>query len=171
MTPQPTSYADLLASLLTQEPPPAWRAGQYVFNVLHAVRPDLAEAVRGTALDPFHRDDRLPALLDHLARAWDAPVPPAVTLHPADDPRPAGALRPTADERELADRLGLVPLDEVIAEENARADLLTQLDDVVARLDVVLDTARAAGWSPASHVVDDLYDRLTTLRSDLEEGP
>lgn len=37
------------------------RAGQAAFNVLGLVRPDLAERVRGTELDPFYRDDRLDA--------------------------------------------------------------------------------------------------------------
>lgn len=33
-----------------------WRYGQAAFNALHDMRPDLAEQVRGSALDPFHVD-------------------------------------------------------------------------------------------------------------------
>jgi hypothetical protein len=33
-----------------------WRAGQAAFNVLHDLRPDLADEIRGTRLDPFYRD-------------------------------------------------------------------------------------------------------------------
>lgn len=52
---------------------PRWRDGQTYFNVLYAGRPDLADAVRGTDLDPFHRDDRVPAFLRWVARNWDGP--------------------------------------------------------------------------------------------------
>lgn len=33
-----------------------WRYGQVLFNALWAVRPELANKVRGTRLDPFHRE-------------------------------------------------------------------------------------------------------------------
>lgn len=33
---------------------PEQRAGQALFNVLHDVRPDISEAIRGTSMDPFH---------------------------------------------------------------------------------------------------------------------
>lgn len=36
------------------------REGQRAFNALYAIRPDLAEQVRGTDLDPFYDDSRLP---------------------------------------------------------------------------------------------------------------
>ncbi len=35
---------------------PDWRYGQALFNNLLDVRPNLAEQVRGTTLDPFHKD-------------------------------------------------------------------------------------------------------------------
>ena len=37
-----------------------WREGQAAFNALHEVDPDLANEIRGTRLDPFYRDDKLP---------------------------------------------------------------------------------------------------------------
>lgn len=33
------------------------RYGQVYFNLLSAARPDIAEALRGTMLDPFHRNE------------------------------------------------------------------------------------------------------------------
>jgi hypothetical protein len=36
---------------------PERRYGQTAFNVLYVLRPDLAEEVRGTSLDPFHMGD------------------------------------------------------------------------------------------------------------------
>jgi hypothetical protein len=33
---------------------PHWRAGQALFNCLCHEQPQLAEAIRGTKLDPFH---------------------------------------------------------------------------------------------------------------------
>lgn len=38
---------------------PRWRAGQTAFNVLLDIRPDLAEEIRATELDPFHNDNVL----------------------------------------------------------------------------------------------------------------
>lgn len=32
------------------------RFGQHWFNTLYEVRPDIADKLRGTRLDPFHRD-------------------------------------------------------------------------------------------------------------------
>lgn len=51
---------------------PHWRIGQAHFNVLSDMRPDLAELVRGSALDPFHNDGRVPALLGMVAVSHSA---------------------------------------------------------------------------------------------------
>lgn len=50
---------------------PDWRMGQTYFNVLSQVRPDLAELVRGTELDPFYQDDRVVGFLEFVASRWD----------------------------------------------------------------------------------------------------
>lgn len=47
-----------------------WRRGQAYFNVLHDVRPDLASQVRGTRLDPFHNDARVPEFLARVCLIW-----------------------------------------------------------------------------------------------------
>lgn len=48
------------------------RTGQTCFNVLHAVRPDLAEQVRNRVLlDPFYDDSRVPVFLDFVQQQWD----------------------------------------------------------------------------------------------------
>lgn len=81
---QPT-YVDYLSAVATalvnrdnrldrKHGAPAWRVGQTHFNVLWQLRPDLADAARGTQLDPFHRDDRVPAFLRWLRDNWDAPA-------------------------------------------------------------------------------------------------
>lgn len=46
--------------------PDGLRAGQAAFNTLYLVRPDLADEIRGGDLDPFYRDDRLPAFWDWI---------------------------------------------------------------------------------------------------------
>lgn len=33
------------------------RAGQVYYNVLHDIRPDLADAIVGTLIDPFYKDE------------------------------------------------------------------------------------------------------------------
>ena len=43
-----------------------WRAGQGLFNAILLVRPDIAEEIRGTEMDPFHRNDRIRACLLYL---------------------------------------------------------------------------------------------------------
>lgn len=73
---RPVTLADYLAEV-TGPKPRAHRAGQWYFNLLVVARPDLADRVRGTALDPFHRDDRLPAFVGWLRTAWDDPDDPA----------------------------------------------------------------------------------------------
>ena len=50
------------------------RRGQWAFNVLHEMRPDLSDHVRGNVeLDPFHQDSKLPAFLEWVANQWDMP--------------------------------------------------------------------------------------------------
>lgn len=38
-----------------QELNPTWRWGRCLFNALHELNPKLAESIRGTGLDPFHK--------------------------------------------------------------------------------------------------------------------
>lgn len=49
---------------------PYWRKGQAAFNVLWEVRPDIANEVHTTKLDPFHRDDRLPEFYEFVKENW-----------------------------------------------------------------------------------------------------
>lgn len=48
-----------------------WRAGQTYFNLLHDVRPDLANQIRATRMDPFHDDSRIPGFLTWLEINWN----------------------------------------------------------------------------------------------------
>jgi hypothetical protein len=51
------------------------RPGQAYFNVLHDVRPGSANVIRGTHLDPFYDDSRLPEFLRHVESVFNAPPP------------------------------------------------------------------------------------------------
>lgn len=50
--------------------PEAWRPGQTYFNVLAQNRPDLSEQIPGTALDPFHHDNRIDVFLKWVYENW-----------------------------------------------------------------------------------------------------
>lgn len=47
-----------------------WRAGQCYFNTLWEHRPDLSEPIRGTALDPFYDDGKVPDFLVAVGERW-----------------------------------------------------------------------------------------------------
>ena len=51
---------------------PNQRPGQAYFNVLYRIRPAMADSVRDTPLDPFHRNDVLPNFLAYVAERWDS---------------------------------------------------------------------------------------------------
>lgn len=46
------------------------RRGQAYYNVLEAVRPDLANKVVGTDADPFYSDNCLPLFFEVINREW-----------------------------------------------------------------------------------------------------
>lgn len=52
---------------------PEWREGQTYFNVLYfdGYDPTFADEIRGGDLDPFYRDDVVPALLAAVEAHWD----------------------------------------------------------------------------------------------------
>lgn len=50
-----------------------FRAGQAAFNMLYVLRPDLADQIRGTDLDPFYQDERLPAFYAWLESTKGTP--------------------------------------------------------------------------------------------------
>lgn len=56
--------------VLTRAANPSWRKGQTYFNVLSNVRPDIAESIRGTDLDPFHDDSKIGEFLTYVAKVW-----------------------------------------------------------------------------------------------------
>lgn len=50
---------------------PGWRRGQALYNALCRARPDLADRITyKPALDPFYRDDVLPACLQFVREEW-----------------------------------------------------------------------------------------------------
>lgn len=48
----------------------SWRMGQTYFNVLTDAWPEMAEYVRGTSIDPFHKDSLVPAFLSYVLGEW-----------------------------------------------------------------------------------------------------
>ncbi len=46
------------------------RFGQFLFNSLARTQPALANEICGSDLDPFHRDDRVPAFLQYVGSNW-----------------------------------------------------------------------------------------------------
>ena len=61
----------LEAAAKEQAAHPSYRNGQALFNVLYDVRPDLAEQVRGTHLDPFYDNGLVGEFLDFVAANWE----------------------------------------------------------------------------------------------------
>jgi hypothetical protein len=47
------------------------RPGQYAYYVLQMHRPDIANQVLGTDLDPFHKDEVEVSFLEYVAQQWD----------------------------------------------------------------------------------------------------
>lgn len=53
-----------------------WRVGQTAFNALVSMRPDLAERIRGTDIDPFYCDhlphghEKIAVFLSHVQENW-----------------------------------------------------------------------------------------------------
>ena len=43
-----------------------YRDGQCLFNALYLVKPNLADEIRGSPMDPFYQDNRINLLLDWL---------------------------------------------------------------------------------------------------------
>ena len=48
------------------------RFGQHWFNVLHCVRPSLANEIRSTSLDPFHYDEVSIEIENYVREHWTA---------------------------------------------------------------------------------------------------
>ncbi len=48
-----------------------WRSGQAYFNILTSVRPQLAEMIRGTIHDPYHKDSVSEQTHQYIKSKWD----------------------------------------------------------------------------------------------------
>lgn len=48
-----------------------WRYGQAYFNILSSVRPELAELIRGSMYDPFHKDEVSQQIHTYVKSKWD----------------------------------------------------------------------------------------------------
>jgi hypothetical protein len=56
----------------SRQEPGEWRYGQALFNLLAMERPDIAEKVRGTTLDPFYKELRQidPVVYEFIQDSW-----------------------------------------------------------------------------------------------------
>jgi len=43
-----------------------WRKGQALFNAIYCIRPEIANEIRATDIDPFHNDNKIDACLEFL---------------------------------------------------------------------------------------------------------
>lgn len=64
------TYAEYLESVMRYRAGTNLRRGQAAFNMLHDHRPDLAEMVQSTDLDPYYLDARLPAFYSFVGENW-----------------------------------------------------------------------------------------------------
>jgi|APSaa5957512535_1039671.scaffolds.fasta_scaffold02798_11 hypothetical protein len=47
-----------------------WREGQKFFNLLNEMNPKLANGIRGTSMDPFHRDEVGDEVWEFVGENW-----------------------------------------------------------------------------------------------------
>lgn len=66
MTPEYLATMEQYRLYLRTEP--EWRNGQCLFNAVRTCWPFAAEQIRGTDLDPFYQDSRVPMTIEYLAR-------------------------------------------------------------------------------------------------------
>jgi len=65
------TFADYKTAVArAQKRHPEWRRGQTAYIVLRRRRPDLADEVWATLLDPFSQDERLEAFLSYIEEHW-----------------------------------------------------------------------------------------------------
>lgn len=85
---------------------PQLRWGQALFNSLATWRPNLAESIRGKAIDPFHVDSAVPVFLKEVKDRWYEPVD--LSLKPfaghVDAPLPSGT-RLFMENEEVAEKV------------------------------------------------------------------
>lgn len=73
----PNSYTSFIADVSLEyelmPEPREIRYGQLYFNRLYELKPKLAEALRGSLLDPFHRDNCPPSVHEFVEGRWEHP--------------------------------------------------------------------------------------------------
>lgn len=62
--------ADVSIKYELQPRPRDQRYGQMYFNYLYEIRPDIADTIRGTVNDPFHRDNVPPNVHSLVEKMW-----------------------------------------------------------------------------------------------------
>jgi hypothetical protein len=62
--------SDLTNRLFDIEAKGDQRAGQWLYNCLRALRPDIAEEICTTDADPFYDDKKIPACWERIITLW-----------------------------------------------------------------------------------------------------
>ena len=57
--------------MLEMDNNPQMREGQVYFNVLYKMKPELANKITGTELDPFYQDEKLGEFLSFICKNWE----------------------------------------------------------------------------------------------------
>jgi hypothetical protein len=64
------TYHEFMMSVLKSHRADDIRPGQQAFNMLHNVRPDIADALYGTDSDPFYMNNNLPRFWSFVESHW-----------------------------------------------------------------------------------------------------
>lgn len=64
------TYGEYLDAVIARDKNTSERTGQAAFNSLYEVRPELADEVRGTSLDPFYDNGKLSGFLAWVESEW-----------------------------------------------------------------------------------------------------
>ncbi len=48
------------------------RLGQHYFNTLHECKPDIADEIRGSPIDPFYLDENIESFLLYVCKKFDS---------------------------------------------------------------------------------------------------
>ena len=73
----PNNYTSFIADVSLeyelQPEPREMRYGQIYYNMLYERKPKIADALRTSLLDPFHRDNCPPAVHEFVESRWEHP--------------------------------------------------------------------------------------------------
>jgi hypothetical protein len=63
-------FDDFVTCIYNGSKPTDWRIGQWAFNVLDHIRPQIANDVRGSIFDPFYKNFISTEFLEFVRKRW-----------------------------------------------------------------------------------------------------